>query len=441
MIAHAIHYFIGQGVARGVVHFLTLYSAKMLSPENFVSFSLFLISANIYSRVANGSLNMVMSRARFGGEESARSARQDRLYRVSSTFGLVLTLALVAAVVLMGVTIGTAWIGKFSPLSLSLALVSGYLTSVENNLIEVLQSKFQSQRYMAYMIGFTMLLILFGAGSYGLGFLVSDSGAMVVYVAAQALALIIAKAFKFTRHIDRVEAKTIFNLGILACLYGVTTYLYRYMELVVINRFLPTDAMASFTFVFRLMESLNLVTLAAGSVIAPLIFTALQEGQWTARSDSRISKLLYAQIAFFALFTLVVPFGVHWFEPRFSNAVVVAPYLLAATLISIFVAMAQAFMLFYDRYRLMVGISAAGLGVATGLGFLLAPTMGSVGVVLAKVAAQLLILVGYAWSLRSQVVAGVRLRPWRWVAAAVVALAAVIVGYQFLLTAYGIATK
>lgn len=425
MVRHAFRYLIGQGVARGMVHFLSLALAKVLSSEDFVAFSFFLISANVYSRVANGSLNMVMARMRFGGEESERSSRQDRIYRFSSALGLGLTVLAIVLDFFLGIS---SQFGVRSEL-LWLALVSGYLISIENSLIEVMQSRFESHRYMLYMLSFTALL----CGLAFVGWWLSDGRAvsilMLAYIAAQGLTLWSFGGFRYSWKYGRAEIRHYAQIGGMVCLYGVSTYLFRYLEVLIVNRYVGTEQMAAFMFVFRLMESLNLIILAAGAVVTPIIYLGLQGQGWGQESQKKLSLAVFGQMVLFAIFSAVLPFAVNRFEPKFLSAVSAVPLLFGSTVLILFIGIAQAFVLFYDRYKEMVIFSLLGLLVAALLGSLLAPSFGPTGILVAKMASQMVVLAGYIWSVRHEPVHFWGLRPWSWLLSGIVLFGLVLSRY------------
>jgi O-antigen/teichoic acid export membrane protein len=430
VLTHAFRYLIGQGVARGMIHFFTLALAKVLSSEDFVAFSFFLISANVYSRIANGSLNMVMARMRFGGEASERATRQSRIYRFSTLFGLVLTFVLVAAELSFGFS------ARFHISSevLCLSLISGYLVSVENNLIEVLQSRFESVRYMKYMLSFTALLLVFAFAGRALFPDLTARTLMVAYGLAQLVVLVFFQGFKFAWPFQFSEIRAFARIGSLVCLYGVSTYLFRYLEVMIANRYIDVEQMAAFMFAFRLMESLNLLILAVGAVITPTIYLGLQELGWNADQQRKISIAIWLQMISFSIFASVLPYGVQFFEPRFLPTLALSPLLLGSILLVLMIGIAQAFVLYYDRYKEMVIVSLCGLAVATLLGFLMAPLWGPAGILVAKLVSQLVVLLGYILTVRRYPVHFWSLKPIPWLLGSGVLVGVVFLFYRTVLS-------
>jgi O-antigen/teichoic acid export membrane protein len=400
MILHTIRYFVGQTVARGAVYLYSLSLARLLSVEGFTVFTYFLIFSNIYSRLANYSLNMLLTKYRFDRnlEDKALEIRQEELYRFATVLGLILTSLLIA----LNSFFSISNLFEISTIQFNLILLSGFFLSVENNLIEYFQSKYMSQKYMYYMLGFTLALsILSGFGYWYLGFS-TVLVPIVAYTLSQFLLLIISGAFRFQFHFSKKAIKTYLISGTPICLYGLTSYAARYLEMLVLKNKLAILELASFTFIFRLVEALTLVMAAFAATLTPFIFASLKRGEFQNMEKKKIFNLFLVQIILFAAYSLAVFPFVKLAFPNFQQALMSVPLLYLTICLMLFVSLGQSFVVYYDHLKEMLICSLIGLAAGLGLSIILVPSLGTQGALFSKLIALLVTFVGYLWVIRNE---------------------------------------
>jgi len=391
-----VRYFTGQFVARGAVYLYSIGISKFLSKEAFVQFTLFLLAANIFSRICNYSLNMLLTKFRYGDAADAAKA-QEALYE----FMLVLAIALTAIFSLVNATTPIATFLGFSPILLEAVLISGCLQAIENGSIEVFQSNFQSTRYLSYMVFFTGILLALSGLSY---FLVGFDNTLVpiaAYLIAQFGVLLFFGRFQFGRLADRAQIKRYFILATPLFFYALATYFNRYIDLFILNKLDQPDNIANFAFISRMTEVLSLVILACAAVLTPLTFQILKKKTMEQGERRSISLLISAQTGIFFAYYLTVKLVTRFWFPEYLQSLEILPWLVFAMFLNLLVGWLQVFLLAFDymSYMLFANVILAALGF--GLDFWLIPRYSVEGAAIARNVIAILLVMAYGWKARS----------------------------------------